>query len=122
MKRDLDKIRDIMLYLEENLKPYSYVDASEINLYEIENNDSFLCLVEHINLLEEDNYIEVKGKTFGGNCSIFRITSKGHDFIDTFRNDTIWNKVKEKTIIAGGYTLSFLVEAGVEYIKRELLK
>ena len=51
---------------------------------------------------------------------IFRITSKGHDFLDTFRNDTIWSDVKEKASVVGGFTISLLTELGKSYIKSKL--
>jgi hypothetical protein len=43
-------------------------------------------------------------------ASIDRLTSAGHDFLDAARNDTVWNKAKEKVLKPGlSWTFSMLV-------------
>jgi len=49
-------------------------------------------------------------------ASMSRLTWEGHDFLDAARNDTIWNKAKEKVLKPGlSWTFSMLLE----YLKAE---
>ena len=124
MKRDIEKIRNIMLYLEENLEPNKEICSTDLPFYDKLDDNDYLIMKEHITLLVESNLVEEHNVTLKG-FKIFyfrRITNKGYDFLDALRNDNVWNEVKDKTVKAGGYTLSFLVELGKDYIKSELLK
>lgn len=120
MKRDIEKIRDIMKYLEENLEPRNFICAKELPLYKKDDNNDYLILSEYIKLLEEDCLVETDGHTLDGNFYITRITSQGHDFLDTLRSDNIWNKTAEKAKSAGVSSLGLLAEIGKEVIKKEL--
>ena len=51
---------------------------------------------------------------------IQRITSNGHDFLDSLRNNIVWNKTKEAAGKVGGYTISILMDLGKEYIKKQV--
>ena len=53
MKRDLDLLRNIMVYLEENLKPDSSMNAEEIPLFDGASEEQKLIFGEHVNLLIE---------------------------------------------------------------------
>ncbi|MCT7647624.1 DUF2513 domain-containing protein [Aliarcobacter butzleri] len=123
MKRDLELIRNIMIYLEENLQPSKEINSTDLPFYN-ENDENYQLMSEHLKLIIENGYIEViktpiKGFTL---FSITRITTKGYDFLDALRNEKVWNQVKEKTLSVGGFTLSLLVDLGKEYIKNELFK
>lgn len=124
MKRDLDLIRNIMIYLEKNLQPGKDINTTDLPFYNQNDDEDYQVMSEHIKLIIENGYIEViknpiRGFTF---FYITRITTQGHDFLDALRNEKVWNQVKEKTLSASGFTLSFLVDLGKEYIKNELFK
>lgn len=123
MKRDIELIRNIMLQLEEHLIPNSMINARNLLLYDKSSDEEFQILLEHINQLLENELIEAKPlKDLSGfrEFMIFRITSKGYDFLDTLRNDTVWNDVKEKASVVGGFTISLLTDLGKSYIKSKL--
>ncbi len=123
MKRDIELIRNIMLQLEEHLIPNSMINARNLLLYDKSSDEEFQILLEHINQLLENELIEAKPlKDLSGfrEFMIFRITSKGYDFLDTLRNDTVWNDVKEKASVIGGFTISLLTDLGKSYIKSKL--
>lgn len=125
MKRDLDKIRNIMIYLEAKLQPNKEINSLDLPFYKKDSNDEdYLNMNEHITLLVESNFIKEHSISRQGSkiYYITRITSDGHDFLDALRSESVWNKVKEKTVNAGRFTLSLVVELGKEYIKKELLK
>ena len=50
-------------------------------------------IMEHIQLLLDDGFIEGKVMAPHGVYAVTRVTSRGHDFLDNARNDTIWKKV-----------------------------
>ncbi|WP_037956844.1 MULTISPECIES: DUF2513 domain-containing protein [unclassified Sulfurospirillum] len=120
MKRDVELIRNIMLHLEEHLVPNSIINARDLSLYDKSSNEEFQVLLEHINQLLENELIEAKPlKDLSGlrEFMIFRITSKGYDFLDILRNDTVWKDVKEKASVVGGFTISLLIDLGKSYLK-----
>lgn len=124
MKRDLDLIRNIMIYLEGNLQPGKEINAADLPFYNQNDDEDYQVMSEHIKLIIENGYIEVIKTPIRG-FSLFhitRITTQGHDFLDALRNEKVWNQVKEKTILASGFTLSLLVDLGKEYVKNELFK
>jgi hypothetical protein len=121
MIRDLEKLRGIMLHLEGNLTPGSEISSTDLPFTDGTDED-YSILDEHIKLLLEDNLIEARAISIRGVTLyyIFRITSSGHEFISAFKEDTIWNAVKEKATKVGGFTIPILVELGKETIKNQL--
>lgn len=119
MKRDLDLLRDIMIYLEENLIPGGNIQSTDISLYD-DSDEEYKKLSEHIKLLIEDGLIEAKPIMVGGFAifMILRITSKGHDFLDALRNDTVWNNTKEKMKEIGGFTLGIALDIAKGYLAK----
>ena len=124
MKRDLDLIRAIMLTLEENMEYGKNFQSAK--LFEIMKGESLTLekLAYHIGLLVEGGFIQVKEFKFqSGEPTVYlikTITSQGQDFIDTIRQDTTWNKIKEKASSLGGFTLPLLVDIGTEYLKKQI--
>lgn len=124
MKRDLDLIRAIMLVLEENMEYDKNFQSAK--LFEIMKDESLSLekLAYHIGLLVEGGFIQAKEFKFQSSeptvYLINTITPQGHDFIDTIRQDTIWNKTKEKAHKVVGFSLSLLVDIGKEYLKKQI--
>jgi hypothetical protein len=106
MKRDMELIRKILIKVEESDRdPLDYVPL------EIEGYDQS-TVSYHIWLLVDAGLVE------GVDCTsdaIFRwhaqrLTWDGHDFLQSIRDDTIWNKVKEKVLKpAASWTFTVLV-------------
>ncbi len=78
----------------------------------------------HVGLLVENDFIKAKEYKYQSgeptDYLINTITSQGQDFIDTIRQDTTWNKIKDKSSNIGGFTLSLLVDIGKEYLKKQI--
>jgi hypothetical protein len=120
MKRDLDLLRNIMIYLEENLAPGGNIQSTDISLYD-GSDEEYKKLSEHIKLLIEDGLIETSKPAVMKGFTIFmilRITSKGHDFLDALRNDTVWNNTKEKMKEMGGFTLGIALDIAKGYMAK----
>ena len=105
MKRDLRLMRDLLLALEKhNDFP---VQPSELNM----PGQDWQSLIEHLKILESGGLITGKyvGWKTGGTFLVQGITYAGHDYIETIRNDGIFNRalsfIKENSFPA---TLSIL--------------
>jgi len=121
MKRDMDLIRDIMIYLEDNLTPGKPIQSTQIPLCG-DSDEEYRVFSEHIRLLLDAELIDASEVTLKGFTiyDIQRITSNGHDFLDSLRNNIVWNKTKEAAGKVGGYTISILMDLGKEYIKKQV--
>ena len=67
----------------------------------------------HVHLMADEGLV----KAFGN--STFRLTSRGHDYLDAIRSDTIWKKTKDGASILGGATLGIMFDLAKAYIKQE---
>ena len=91
MKRDMDLIRKILFFVEEN-----YVAGGpEIDVHIDGYLDS--VIYEHCILMKEDGLIvrlldtsSLESKS----CKVGNLTSEGFDFLDKIRADTDWNRTK----------------------------
>ncbi len=124
MKRDLDLIRQIMLTLEEKMEYGKNFKSAQLIEVMQDKTLSAEKLAYHIGLLVESDFIKAKEQKYYGDeptdYLINTITSQGQDFIDTIRQDTTWNKIKDKSSNIGGFTLSLLVDIGKEYLKKQI--
>ena len=120
MKRNLDLLRNIILFLEENLKYGHSLNSTKLydNFKDYEESE----FLYQVFLLGDSNFISLRDES-GHDYKLFYIdyiTSKGQDFLDSFREKEIWNTAKEKVKNIGGFTLDLLVETGKEYLKQKL--
>lgn len=93
MKLNHECIRDLLLYIEENL---SYNDELEINKISL-NNYSLEELLYTTEKLVEADYLICFTIEIDDEYSILlvqSITYKGHHFLDTIRDNKIWSKTK----------------------------
>ncbi|NFO98770.1 DUF2513 domain-containing protein [Clostridium botulinum] len=118
MKRDMELIRKILLYIEKN-----YVD---VVLYNIDiNGYEFKTIAYHCKLCYKAGLICNYGDCYDErgitNFGIGSLTWDGHEFLEKIKDETIWNKTKkimqEKgikfTIKAIEQIASKLVEIGI---------
>lgn len=94
MKRDMDLIRNLLLWIEadESLRDFLASRPTGEQLTEAIING-------HVQLLIEAGFIEAEQRRLkqipGFSIRIERITWGGHEFIDAMRSDTIWAKTKK---------------------------
>ena len=103
MKLNLDCIRDILLYLEENLTVETkFGTFNEIELMDLNNAFSEQYTEEDIWYtvynLKEANYIDGKFTDAGDYkmtwCKISNIEWKGHQLLNEIRPQTVWEATK----------------------------
>jgi Hypothetical protein (DUF2513) len=114
MKRDLDLMRDMMLWIEETGDGEAYVDF---------NSDKFKPydpkqIREHVLLLSEAGYIGEWLDDDDG-VSVLRLNNSGHDFLASIKDDDIWEKTKNSAQKIGSATLELTFGLAKEYAKQK---
>ncbi|MDP2893014.1 MAG: DUF2513 domain-containing protein [Sulfurimonas sp.] len=120
MKRDLDLLRKILLHLENDVEYGNSINSTKLYQHFTEYKESEFLY--QIFLLNDSGLITATDRS-GNDYKLFyikEITSKGHDFIDSFREQDIWNQTKEKVKSIGSFTLDTFMEIGKEYIKQNM--
>jgi hypothetical protein len=74
----------------------------------------------HLNLLREQDLIDCPaGQPMIG--IIYRgLTWRGHDFLDSVRDEEVWRKTKKGAEAAGGYTVDILISLAKAYLKAKV--
>lgn len=97
MKLNHDCVRDLLLYIEDNLQYGSSLCALNVILKPHENNDIIYSAVK----LSEANFIEATKINYISDSipviHIHSLTWDGHKFLDNFRDDQVWLTTKEVT-------------------------
>lgn len=130
MKMNPDCIRDVLLYLEENLVYLEEINTAKIQAISWETlfQDEYLSstyLTEDIKYtiqkLYEIRFIECSVATGSRNdwlhCNILNLTWHGHEFLDTVRGKTVWEATKEKAFKLGGMSIKTLAVVALEITK-----
>ena len=92
MKRDMDLIRQILFYIEENYR----AGQGAINISIEGHTDGEIF--ESCQLAYQDGLIEKpldSSTMMERSCMANGLTSAGYDFLDKIREDTVWNKTKK---------------------------
>lgn len=117
MKRDFDLIREILLQIEAT--PVGQF-TSKIS-YDGANPET---IMSHVALLIEAGLVDgptLKTNSGGIMAKPTGLTWAGHDFLDSIRDESLWQKAKT-TILkpAGGVALSVLLDWAKDEAKRRL--
>src|SRR5690348_16306862 len=103
MRRDDDLIRRLMLDLEQVTRPIG--QAHQVPGYTQDQVAYHLALILRAGMAEglEPRYASTGGDpTIPAVVLVKRLTPAGHDFIANLRDDTVWARVKERAVKAGG--------------------
>ncbi|MHB1246758.1 MAG: DUF2513 domain-containing protein [Sulfuriferula sp.] len=121
MTRNWEIIREILLRLESTSTPNANVDANSFDRLPEQE------VAYNMRLLSEAGYIEaiIMSSSSGDgkiNAALaLRLTNPGHDLLDTIRNQSVWNKVKEKFTSNGlDMTFDLVVSVGKKIIEAML--
>ena len=127
MKRDMDLIRKILFYVEDNyVAGSSYISVNIDGYTEGE-------IYEHCMLAYQGGLISepLQTGTFDGNsCIVGNLTNEGFDLLENIRQDTFWNKTKKVAtekglplIVSTIKTISTaLITAAAEGVANSILK
>lgn len=127
LKLNTDCIRDVLLYLEKNLKIENRnfvsitLSALQENLSKYSAEDVFYTIYN----LSEARFVDCKWGVITSenyrHCDISNITYRGHQFLESVRPETIWEKTKTVASKVGVHTLEF-IESVAREIAVELAK
>lgn len=119
MKRDMDIVRELLAVVE------CQAAGDHINGIPKIGEASAETVAEHVRIMKDANllYADVMGSAEQGYAIlIFGLTWKGHDFLESIRNDSVWKKVKGKILgVGGGMTIDLVKELATSYL-REMLQ
>ena len=93
MKRDMDLVRLILLEIEKSSEDPRAQIYLEIPNYTSEQVSYHVMILNDAGLIEACDFSAMGSDNFW--CPK-RLTWSGHEFLDAARNDSIWNKAKEK--------------------------
>ena len=119
MKRDMDLIRSLLLYSEENCKPLHgvYFKFSEY-CWEGDIEE----LKRHIYLLEGEALLEEGLPSSEDDIGLGNLTWAGYNFLDSVRDPKIWRETQDIAKNAGGFTFELLAEIAKGLIKTKIMK
>ncbi len=107
MKRDDDYLRDLLIELEAQ-EDYVTIIYEHLSMNDEENKKLY-----HVNLLCDVGFMTQI------NEHAYRMTNDGHDYLETIRNDAVWQKTKEGAAKIGGATLGIMKDIALAYVKKE---
>lgn len=111
MKRDEDLLRSILFEMEASESDMFHPGGQTLGESADGRRKAYHC-----KLLADQGFVAPVG-TKG---HYIRLTSYGHDFIETIRNDTIWHEIKSRSAEVGGLTIGLMFELGKAYLKQKL--
>jgi hypothetical protein len=114
MKRDMDLIRELLLWAEE---PSDDADkASDLaNAVAATGREPAECFY-NLTLLLDAGFIIGK-PLLGDDFYVQRMTWQGHEFLDAVRDDGTWKKTKEGAQQVGSWTVGLLMDLAKGYAK-----
>lgn len=120
LKRDLNLIRNMLLRIEKlNSTKQKITIESFLDLCA---DPALISL--HIELLIDSNYIETSEPIYCGvikDFLIYRITSDGYDYLDSIRENSIWERTENMLFKVGGSAaLDVVKSVAVSIIKTRL--
>ena len=104
-KRNLDRIREILLRVEESedVRGWYYTRDDEF----FQESDAY-----QITLMEQAGFLETDFGTLGSALQDHvRITFQGHDYLDAVRSEGLWQETKAAVLETGGNASLELVKA-----------
>ena len=116
-KRDLDRMREILLHLEQQESDDGQVWT---------RGDAFFVASDQyqITLLKQAGFLKGDYQTMGSVVTDqLMITFDGHDYLDAIRDDGIWQKTKTAVLETGGNaTVEILKALALGFLKQKIEK
>lgn len=109
MKRDDDLIRELLLRYEAEDEWLLMVPAQTLGASKDERREKY-----HVLLMMDEGLLAEVGR------GTMRMTSFGHDYLETIRDRTIWEKAKEGAERAGGATVRLLFDVASAYLRKQM--
>lgn len=103
MKRDMDLVREILLFVEKHCGEYSHrVDSEAMGKHD-EMDD---VIRVHISILKEHGFLN--GSLSRAGWTVNRLTWEGYELLDNIRDISRWSKIKAGIEKVGGFSMGVL--------------
>lgn len=112
MKRDMDKVRGVLLALEANSGPF----LMTMDTPPLGGTEDGQETVEYILMLHSAGFLESSQR------SVYRLSWAGHEFLDSVRDPEIWRQTKEGAGKVGAWSMKLLGELAVGYAKAKAVQ
>ena len=119
MKLNQECVRDLLIYLENNLDYHKRLYVCDINLKDYSSNE----LLYTAEKLKEANFLNCFGGIYSKYnlpLSVDSITYQGHQFLDTIRDENVWSNAKSKIKTVASVTLPILQDLCASYLRLKL--
>ena len=119
MKRDMDLIRQILLKVENDAPPMGLLELTASDFSISHPNLIEAVLFEHVLLLVDAGYFARHVSSLDG-PSVGNLSMGGYDFLDSVRDQGVWQETKDVATAAGGFTMDLLKLLAVGFIKKQV--
>jgi len=134
MKLNHDCIRDVLLYIIDNIqyttvkhnqkRKMTIVSLKELQSYEWEQKYSVDDVEYSVYQLWKMQFIsgDINSNSSGvlSMCFIKEVTPEGHTFADNIKDKKSWETAKEKALAVGGVSLQILAHCAWDYAKYKM--
>jgi hypothetical protein len=114
-KRDLERMREILLHLEGQDSDDGWIWTRSDEFYRASDD-------HQIELMKQAGFLESGDRTKSSLVTDrLRITFSGHDYIDAIRNEGIWAETKNAVVETGGSaTVEIVKSLAVGFLKKKI--
>lgn len=101
MKRNMDLVREILIFAEEEdeliFRGESSLNfRSNINLKDTKKYFDYEIIWEHVHVMAQGGLLKERDTTRNGDVlTVYRLTWQGHEFLESIRDQSTWDKLKE---------------------------
>lgn len=126
MQLKAEIVRDVMLTLEKNIIINEDLETEEVELSQLREllpDYSEPDLAYTVIKLKEADYITASIKNYDcriAYCIIHSITYEGHEFLNSIRNENVWNDILKGVKSVGAFTLPIIRDLGTSLLKQQL--
>jgi len=118
MKRDMDLVRDLLMYIENDPtfdgQSWQNLELPD-EMYDKHRTEE---IAYHVGLLIEAGFI--RGQLGATAPTISKLTWNGHEFLDNIKDRDIWHKAKQRIKGLPGVALTVVAEIAKEEIRKKL--
>lgn len=113
MTRDWEIIRAILMRLEESSTPNTVVNMNNFEGMEDQAVAYNMRLLRDADCIEANIRETSTGNNLIGAAIARRLTPKGHDLLDSIRNESVWGQIKDKFQSKGvDMTIDMVISVG----------
>lgn len=116
MRLNHETVREVLLYLEDNLQLNDELDAANIQIPEVTTEEIIYTLEKLLEASFISARIEKPINNFPVSAVVYSITWKGHEFIDNIRDEQVWKYAKKSLSRFSTVSISFISSVAAEVI------